>query len=165
MSVIENVTSLKASPLRVWSVLTDFAGHARWKPFIQLSGTAVQGGEAAYIFRIGKLDKEITAKADIICIDKPRMFAWTAGVPKLLLVEETYTLEMEATGTRVRHSLHFTGLLGVPLAAMMRGTIQVSLVRSDAGLERYLRRLAAQPSAKGRTLPPRNGFRSNRRPS
>ncbi|MCE7798692.1 SRPBCC family protein [Sphingobium sufflavum] len=165
MSVIENVTSLKASPLRVWSVLTDFAGHARWKPFIQLSGAAVQGGEAAYIFRIGKLDKEITAKADIICIDKPRMFAWTAGVPKLLLFEENYTLETEATGTRMRHSLHLSGLVGTPMAAIMRHKFHASLVRSDASLERHLRRRAAHPSAKGRTLPPRNGFRSNRRPS
>jgi hypothetical protein len=163
--VIENVTSLKASPLRIWSVLTDFAGHARWKPFIKLSGAAAQGGEAAYIFRIDKLDKEITAKADITCIDKPRMFAWIAGVPKLLLFEENYLLEMEATGTCVRQSLHLSGLFGTPMAAIMRRTFHASLVRSDARLERHLRRLAAHPSTKGRTLAPRNGFRSNRRPS
>ena len=164
MSVIENVISLKASPLRIWSVLTDFPAHSRWNPFIRLSGAAVQGGEAAYIFRIGRLDKELTAKANIIRADKPRMFTWTAGVPKLPMFEENYTLESEATGTRVRHSLRFSGLLGAPLAAMMRRKIHASLAQSDAGLERHLRRLSAQPAAKGRTLPARNGFRSNRRP-
>ncbi|RMB51254.1 hypothetical protein C8J44_3509, partial [Sphingomonas sp. PP-CE-3A-406] len=31
-AAIENVVILTASPLRVWSVLTDFAAHSQWKP-------------------------------------------------------------------------------------------------------------------------------------
>ncbi|WP_336966757.1 SRPBCC family protein [Sphingobium aquiterrae] len=163
MPVIDNVTSLKASPLRVWSVLTDLAGHTQWKPFIQLSGAAVPGGEAAYTFRIGGLDKPVTAKADITRVDKPLAFAWTTGIAKLLLFEEAYALESEPTGTRLRHSLRLSGLLGGPLAALMRRKLLASLVRSDACLERHLRRMSAQQSPKGRTLPPRHSVKSNRR--
>ena len=43
-AAIENVVILTASPLRVWSVLTDFAAHPQWKPFTQLAGEAVEGG-------------------------------------------------------------------------------------------------------------------------
>lgn len=163
MPVIDNVVILKASPLRVWSVLTDFAGHAHWKPFIQLSGAAVLGGEAAYTFRIGGLDKVVTDKADIKRVDKPLAFAWSAGVAKLLLFEETYALESEPAGTRLRHSLRLSGLLGRPLAALMRRKLLASLVRSDACLERHLRRLSAQQAPKGRALPPRQSAKSNRR--
>ncbi len=163
MPVIDNVVSLKASPLRVWSVLTDFAGHAHWKPFIQLSGAAVPGGEATYTFRIGGLDKPVTAKADITRVDKPLVFAWTTGVTKLLLFEEAYALESEPTGTRLRHSLRLSGLLGIPLAALMRRKFQASLVRSDVCLERHLRRISAQQTPKGRALPPRHSVKSNRR--
>jgi hypothetical protein len=67
----DNVTILRASPLRVWSGLTDFAGHSQWKPFVQLSGAAVCGGEATYTFRVDSLDKSMTAKADITCVHKP----------------------------------------------------------------------------------------------
>lgn len=163
MPVINNVVSLKASPLRVWSVLTDFAGHSQWKPFIQLSGVAIPGGEANYTFRIGGLDKPVTAKADVTRVDKPLSFAWTTGVAKLLLFEEAYALESEPTGTRLRHSLRFSGLLGAPLAALMRRKLQASLARSDACLERHLRRLSAQQTPKGRALPPRHSAKSNRR--
>ncbi len=85
MTTIDNVTTLTASPLRVWTVLTDFAGHPQWKAFIQLSGAAVCGGDADYTFRIGGLDKAVTAKADIIRVDEPVAFAWTAGVARFLL--------------------------------------------------------------------------------
>lgn len=163
MPVIDNVTSLKASPLRVWSVLTDLTGHAQWKPFIQLSGTAVPGGEAAYTFRISGLDKPVTAKADITRVDKPLAFAWTTGIAKLLLFEEAYALEGKPTGTRLRHSIRFSGLLGGLLAAMMRRKLKASLVRSDSCLERHLRRLSAQQTPKGRALPPRHSTKSHRR--
>lgn len=163
MPVIDNVTSLKASPLRVWSVLTDFAGHSQWKPFIQLSGAAVPGGEANYTFRIGGLDKPVTAKADITRVDKPLAFVWTTGVAKILLFEEAYTLESEPTGTRLRHSLGFSGLLGGLLAAMMRRKLKASLTRSDSCLERHLRRLSSQQAPKARTSPPRHSAKSHRR--
>ncbi|RSV14823.1 hypothetical protein CA236_15840 [Sphingomonas sp. ABOLG] len=165
MPTFDNVTILRASPLRVWSGLTDFAGHSQWKPFVQLSGAAVCGGEATYTFRVDSLDKSMTAKADITCVHKPLVFAWSTGIAKLLLFEEAYALESEPTGMRLRHSLRFSGILAGPLAALMRRKLQGSLVRSDPCLERHLRRLSAQPAAKGRTLPPRHGFRNNRRPS
>lgn len=41
---IENIVILAASPLRVWSVITDFAGHPQWKPFTQLAGEAICDG-------------------------------------------------------------------------------------------------------------------------
>jgi uncharacterized protein YndB with AHSA1/START domain len=163
MTTIDNVTALNAPPLRVWTVLTDFAGHPRWKPFIQLSGAAVPGGDATYTFRIGGLDRSMTSKADIIRADKPLAFAWTAGVAKFLLFEEAYALEGDSTGTRLRQNLRFSGLLASPLAALMRRKLQASLIRSDECLERHLRRLSASPLSKHRTPPVRAGVNGQRR--
>lgn len=162
MTTIDNVTTLSVSPLRVWTVLTDFAGHSQWKPFIQLSGAAVCGGDANYTFRIGGLDKPVTAKADIIRVDKPLAFAWTAGVARFLLFEESYALESDPAGTRLRHSLRFSGILGRPLWALMRRRLQASLVQSDRCLDRQLRRLSAVPVSNSRTGPARTGARRQR---
>jgi hypothetical protein len=162
MSTIDNVTTLNASPLRVWTVLTDFAGHSQWKPFIQLSGDAVCDGDANYTFRIGGLDKPVTAKADIIRAEKPLAFAWTAGVAGLLLFEEAYRLESDPIGTRLRHSLRFSGVFGRPLWALMRRRLQASLVQSDMALERQLRRLSAVPPLKNQTASAPPGARRQR---
>jgi hypothetical protein len=108
---VENIVTLTTSPVRVWSVLTDFANHRHWKPFIQLAGEAVEGGEATYTFRIGGLDRSLTSQADIIRVEKPIAFAWTAGVARLLQFEESYELESDAAGTRLRHRLCFHGFL------------------------------------------------------
>jgi hypothetical protein len=162
-AAIENVATLTASPLRVWSVLTDFAAHSQWKPFTQLAGEPVEGGEATYTFRIGGLQKTLTSQADIIRAEKPLAFAWTAGVAKLLLFEESYELESDAAGTRLRHSLRFHGFLSRTLAALLHRKFQASLVESDRCLDRHLRRLAAQPGVKPRLLPPRHGGKKIRR--
>jgi hypothetical protein len=162
MTTIDNVTTFTASPLRVWTVLTDFAGHPQWKPFIQLSGAAVCGGDADYTFRIGGLDKAVTAKADIIRADKPLAFAWTAGVARFLLFEESYALESDPAGTRLRHSLRFSGIFARPLWALMRRKLQASLVQSDMCLDRQLRRLPAVPTSKGRIASVHPGARSPR---
>lgn len=163
MTTIDNVTSLKASPLRVWSILTDFAGHSQWKPFIQLSGAAIRGGDATYTFRIGGIDKSMTAKADITRVEKPMEFAWTAGVAGFLLFEEAYALESEPTGMHLRHSLRFSGVFAGPLAGLIRRKPRATLDRSDSCLERHLWRLSAQQAPKGRTLPAHHGVKSRRR--
>ncbi len=162
-TTVDHVMILQASPLRVWSVLTDFASHRHWKPFIQLSGDAVEGGDAKYSFRVGGLERRITATAEIVRVEKPSAFAWTTGVAKLLLFEEAYELEHAPTGTRLRHSMRFTGLLGGPWLAWRRRTLEAGLVASDRCLERYLRRLAAQSGAKLRPTSARHGFRKNPR--
>lgn len=162
-ATVDHVMILQASPLRVWSALTDFANHRYWKPFIQLAGDAVEGGDATYSFRVGGLDKTITATAEIIRVEKPSAFAWTTGMAKLLLFEEAYELENAPTGTRLRHSMRFTGLLGGPWIALRRRTLEASLVASDQSLERYLRRLAAQSGAKLRPTSARHGVKKIRR--
>jgi hypothetical protein len=160
---VENIVTLTTSPVRVWSVLTDFANHRHWKPFIQLAGEAVEGGEATYSFRIGGLEKSLTSQADIIRVEKPIAFAWTAGVARLLQFEESYELESDAAGTRLRHRLCFHGFLSGVCAALLRRRFQASLVESDRCLDRHLRRLAAQPGVKPRPAPPRHGGKKTRR--
>ncbi len=160
---VENIVTLATSPLRVWSVLMDFASHRYWKPFIQLAGEPVEGGEATYTFRIGGLQKTLTSQADIIRAEKPVAFAWTAGVAKLLLFEESYELESDGAGTRLRHSLRFHGFLSRIFAALLHRKFQASLVESDRCLDRHLRRLAAQPGVKPRLLPNRHGGKNTRR--
>ena len=160
---IENVVILTASPLRVWSVLTDFAAHSQWKPFTQLAGEAVEGGKATYSFRIGGLGKPVTTAADITRIEKPVAFAWTAGVANLLQFEEIYELERDPVGTRLRHSLRFHGFLSGMWTALLRRKLQAGLVESDRCLNRQLRRLATQPGLKPRPAAPRHGGQKTRR--
>ena len=160
---IENVVILAASPLRVWSVLTDFAAHPQWKPYTQLAGEAVEGGKATYTFRIGGIDRPVTTAADIIRVEKPIAFAWTAGVAKLLLFEESYELESDPAGTRLRHSLRFHGFMSGMWTALLRRKLQAGLVQSDRCLERQLRRLAAQSGVKPRPALPRHGGQKARK--
>lgn len=162
-AAIENVVILRASPLRVWSVLTDFAAHSRWKPFTQLAGEAVEGGEATYSFRINGLGKPVMTAADITRVEKPVAFAWTAGVAKLLLFEEIYELERDPVGTRLRHSLRFHGFLSGMCTALLRRKLQAGLMQSDRCLDRQLRRLATQQGLKPRPAAPSQGGRKTRR--
>lgn len=161
--IVDHVAIVAASPLRVWSVLTDFAGHESWKPFIQLAGEAIESGEATYSFRIGGLEKPMTSEATIIRFEKPVVFAWTAGVAKMLLFEERYELADDPGGTQVRHSVRFSGLFSRPLMALMRRKIQASLVTADRCLEQHLRRLATQPIARPRPVSSNHASRRARK--
>lgn len=147
---VENAVVLTASPLRVWTLLTDFARQAEWKPFIRLAGDAHVGGSATYSFHLPVLDRSVSSDAEILTAEKPDAFAWAAGLSKMLQVEEWYELADDPAGTRMVHSLRFAGIFARPLLAMKRRKLEASLAVSDRCLDRHLRRLAAQPNRKPR---------------
>jgi len=84
-------------------------------------------------------------------------------VARFLMFEEAYALESDPAGTRLRHSLRFSGIFGRPLWALMRRRLQTSLVQSDRCLDRQLRRLSAVPVPNSRTGTARIGARNQRR--
>ena len=139
MFEVKHVTRLSTSPLRVWTALSDLAGFARWHPFIRLSGAAVEGGAIGYTFNTTFLRKAMTAPATITRFRKPEEIGWKAGMPGLLMFEETYQIDAITSGTQMRHSTRCWGPFSRVASDKLNGRILASMEEADRAFERYLR--------------------------
>lgn len=152
MFEVENQTSsLRTSPLRVWTVLADLQGFERWHPFIRLSGVASEGAAIGYTFNSIFLRKALTAPATITRFRKPAEIGWKTGMPGLYMFEETYQIDVIASGSEIRHATRCWGLVSILAARKMQGRILVGMEEADRALERYLRpgSPAARPLSRG----------------
>jgi hypothetical protein len=121
-------TAIKASPGRVWEILTDFAAYPEWNPFIpRITGSAEPGS---------RLDVQLQPPGGrgmrmhptVVAAAPSRELSWLGhlGIPGLFDGEHRFRIE--ALGTdRVRfvQEERFTGLLApLVLRFIERGTRQ-----------------------------------------
>jgi hypothetical protein len=111
---------IEATPGRVWQVLTDLPAYEQWNPFItHAEGTFAEGSRPSLsllpvnAFVRPKLRPTVV---EVIPCQRLRMRSRMdrLGLPRLLDVEHTITLEPQDGGVRLWQDSHFTGLL-VPL--------------------------------------------------
>ena len=104
-------TSIRATPERIWALLIDAGGYARWNNTVtKVDGTIAQGG------RVTVHPKISTGRAFPVTVaefEPPRRMVWTGGMPLgLFQGKRTFTLKPGLNG-EVEFSMReeYTGLM------------------------------------------------------
>jgi hypothetical protein len=137
MRVIDTRIEIAVPPVRVWSVLTDFARFPEWNPFI----TRIEGvAESGTLLRI-----EIRQPGKSAMTFRPRVLAARPGkelrwlgrllLPGIFDGEHAFELESRGNGCSFRQSERFTGLL-VPLLGGALTATQRGFEAMNAALKR-----------------------------
>jgi hypothetical protein len=125
---IETSIEINAPPKRVWAILTDFAGMARWNPFISsISGALIPGSRlAVQIVPSGKSAMRFTPT--VLAVKPERELRWLGKLllPGIFDGEHYFLLEpLGEERTRFTHGEKFSGLLvsifGGTLSATEKG--------------------------------------------
>ena len=111
---IETSIEIDASPKKVWSILTDFAGMASWNPFIKsISGALAPGSTlAVHIAPPGKSGMQF--KPTVLAANRERELRWLGRllVPGIFDGEHYFLLEpIGSDRTRLTQGEKFSGIL------------------------------------------------------
>jgi hypothetical protein len=111
---IETNIEIDASPKKVWSILTDFAGMASWNPFIKsISGALTPGSIlAVHIAPPGK--RGMRFKPTVLTANSERELRWLGRLllPGIFDGEHYFLLEpIGSDTTRLTHGEKFSGIL------------------------------------------------------
>lgn len=106
---------IAASPMKVWSVLADFAAWPAWNPLnLEARGAAKVGARVPMVFRdlpSGRPDAVIRQTVTIIAAEPGRELAWAGHVPFLFKGRHGFLLSSQGEATHVLHTETLTGLV------------------------------------------------------
>lgn len=142
---------IPASPRQVWSALVDFPNYRNWNPYVQIRGAAASGSAIEWSLGSTVLKKRIWMTALITEFDEPLALAWSFGSRGIFTVEECFSLEGIAAGTRLQHKARCSGLGATLGRNYMRKKIENIVTTADRYLSRYFERRAV--SSKTIVLP------------
>ncbi len=122
---IETSIEIEATPKKVWSILTDFAGMAAWNPFIKsISGTLAPGSRlTVHVAPPGKGGMKF--KPTVIAVNSERELRWLGRLllPGIFDGEHYFLLEPLGSGrTRLTQGEKFSGMLVGAFGATLSAT-------------------------------------------
>jgi hypothetical protein len=104
-------TSIRATPERIWALLTDAAGYTRWNNTVEKVEGKIAPGERVTVHP--KINPGRAFAVKVVEFDPSRRMVWTGGMPLgLFKGERTFTLEPGSNGA-VEFSMReeYTGLM------------------------------------------------------
>ncbi len=104
-------TSIRATPERIWALLTDAAGYIRWNNTVQKVEGKIAPGERVTVRP--KMNPQRAFPVKVAEFQRPRRMVWTGGMPLgLFKGERTFALTPGANG-EVEFSMReeYTGLM------------------------------------------------------
>lgn len=141
----ETTFDFNMSALRVWSLLSNLKGFARWHPAYRIAGEAERGAEMDVTLLLFNGDRKVTTQMVINRLVKPQMIGWQMGVRGLLTFDERYEIEPIANGVRIHHSAECRGLVGALISRMIRRGLRRMMRQQDAAFLSLLRRQSRLP--------------------
>lgn len=142
----ETTLDFNMSALRVWSLLSDLEGYARWHPVYRKAGEAERGAEMDVTWLLFKGDRKMTTQMVINRLVKPQLIGWQMGVRGFLTFDERYEIEPIANGVRIHHSVECRGVVGALVGRMMRKGLRRTMRIQDAAFLALLRRQSRLPA-------------------
>jgi hypothetical protein len=124
---------IDSEPARVWAVLTDFAGHAAWDPFLTaITGDLAVGQSLTVHFSSGQTFHPVVTE-----VRAGKSFEWcgTLLASWIFAGRHRFDLVEEGGGTRLIHSETFTGLL-VPFLGSVLAKAALGFGELNAALKR-----------------------------
>jgi hypothetical protein len=103
--------SIRATPERIWALLTDGAGYVRWNNTVQKVEGKIALGEQVTLYP--KINPGRAFPVKVAEFQSPRRMMWTSGMPLgLFKGERTFVLTPSANG-EVEFSMReaYTGLM------------------------------------------------------
>ena len=110
---LETAIDIGARPAEVWRVLTDLDAYREWNPFIVSAKGTVAVGEKLENRLAPPGGRPMTFKPQVTAVEPDRTFEWLGrlGVRGLFDGRHRFDLEPTPSGTRLRHTEHFNGVL------------------------------------------------------
>ncbi len=104
---------IAADPATVWAVLTDLDDYANWNPFIVEAAGVVAVGQRLTNRLQPPGGRAMTFKPTVTVVEEGSVFEWLGrlGLPGIFDGRHRFELHPTATGTRLVHNEHFSGLL------------------------------------------------------
>lgn len=135
MFEVENILQADQPIGRVWDVLTAFAEFEQWHPYVWIEGRAVYDGVIRYgLKQLAGLPARRTVPARVLHFEPGRTLGWRLWVPRLLTVDEIYTLSGAGARTVVRHHVRCEGLIAGLIRRPVSRKVKSLLERADAAL-------------------------------
>ena len=164
MLTLSTHVDLQAPVHCVWSVLLDFSNYPKWHPFVELAGTAVEGGTLAFTFRRrADATRRASATATIVRLEEEAVFAFRYGHRAFLLAEDRFALSEVNGKTRVTRVTEYRGF--VPLVSgwaakrRMKSLLDLPVLSLARYLESVNKPAAPAKTAPAKAAPVRSGFR------
>lgn len=117
MKEIRTEIDIKASPEKVWEVLTDFNNFPQWNPFIRQINGDPKVGTKLKIHLHTSSGKSRTYRPTVTKVEPNRELRWSGKsfIPGMFNGERIFSIELKTNHVRFVHREIFTGL-GVALA-------------------------------------------------
>jgi hypothetical protein len=147
---IEDEVAIEAPIEAVWTVLTDFAAHADWNPFLAFERASTTVGERLRVRVSPPGTKARTVEPVLTACDPPTRYEWLGrvGMPGLLDARHRFGLGQLAPGrTRLRQEEVFSGVLAPLLPGVLRRTEEGFRVMHAALKERVESGSGGPPSS------------------
>jgi hypothetical protein len=114
---IRTEIDIKASPEKVWEVLTDFNNFPQWNPFIRQINGDPKVGTKLKIHLHTSSGKSRTYRPTVTKVEPNRELRWSGKsfIPGMFNGERIFSIELKTNHVRFVHREIFTGL-GVALA-------------------------------------------------
>jgi len=127
---------VRASPERVWEVLSDGERWHEWTPSVtsvELLDKPIAVGGRAFI----RQPELPPAKFKITALEPGRSFTWVTGYPGIVFVHAKHSVEPAPFGARATLALCFDGFLGGVMGKKMAELNHRYLRMEAAGLKRF----------------------------
>lgn len=141
----ETTFDFNMSALRVWTLLADLNGFARWHPVYRIPGEAARCAEVDVTWLLFGGDRKMKTQMVINRLVKPRMIGWRMGVRGLLTFDECYEIDPIANGVCIRHAVECQGIVGALVGRLMRKGLRRSMQHQDTAMLARLGRMSRLP--------------------
>jgi hypothetical protein len=139
MHRLDTQIEINASAARVWSILMDFPGYARWNPFVRSIEGRAKVGEPLRVFIQPPGSRGMRFRPSVLAVEPERELRWKGKlvVPGLFDGEHFFVLEPRSDNRLIfRHGEVFSGLLVPLLRRSLDGATRQGFVAMNEALKR-----------------------------
>ena len=143
MHRIDTQIEIAASAERVWSLLMDFSGHARWNPFVRSIEGSPTIGESLNVSIQPPGARGMRFRPRVLAVEPMREFRWKGKlvIPGLFDGEHFFMLEPKSDARLLfRQGEVFSGLLVPLFRRSLDGATRQGFVAMNEALKREAER-------------------------
>lgn len=135
MFTVDNSMEVRASRAHVWAVLTSFETFEQWHPYVWISGRPLHDELIRYgLKQLAGMPVRRSVPARMLHLDPGRMVGWRLSIPRLMTIEESYSLSGSEQRTIVFHQVRCEGSISGLVRRSVSRRLGPLLETSDAAL-------------------------------
>ncbi|WP_371424676.1 SRPBCC family protein [Tardiphaga sp.] len=135
----ETVFTAHSSALRVWTLLADLSGYARWHPQYRFSNGPARSEKSVLSWLLFD-DRRVKFLVHVDSGDKPQKIGWRGGRKGLVTLREHYEIKPIANGAEVRHIFDCRGVVGTLFVLLTRNSIREDMIAQDSAFLAHLKK-------------------------